>query len=429
MAEFVITPVFAALLVVLFLAFAFDFMNGFHDAANAIATVVATRVLSPIKAVALAAFGNFIAFAIFPLAVAQTLAKGIVDQEMLLPAGPGGLTLERAMLAVACGLVGALIWDVITWLLGLPTSSSHALIGGMLGGAVMAVGPAGVIAPDLALVSKFFFLTGVGALLGASLGTVFVVAIGSPRKVSGILKSALAGFVIATVVVSLVGAAVQFGVDVGPLAPIAAKPSGLFAVLLFMVVSPILGLGLGFFFVSGLMRACRRWAPTRVNRVFGRLQLVSAGFFAVAHGGNDAQKTMGIVLLLLVVTGHASAGSDAYPLWVVLGAYGAIGLGTLLGGWRIVKTMAKRIAKLKPYQGFSAETAGGGVPPGLAVGGIPVSTTHAIASSIMGVGAAKGRFGVRWQLARTIVWAWFLTIPASMGMAMLAFWIGDLFVA
>ena len=320
-----------ALLVIL--ALAFDFMNGFHDAANSIATVVSTGVLKPAQAVLFAAFFNVIAIFIFHLSVAATVGKGIVE--------PGIVDTH----VVFGALVGAITWNVLTWYYGIPSSSSHALIGGISG----------------AVIAK----AGTGALIGA-----------------GILKT-----------------------------------------LLFIFVSPLLGFLLGSLMMVLVAWVFRGFRPSRIDKWFRRLQLVSAGAYSLGHGGNDAQKTIGIIWMLLLATGYAAAEDKAPPSWTVESCYLAIGLGTMFGGWRIVKTMGQRITKLKPVGGFCAET-GGAITLFLATGlGIPVSTTHTITGAIVGVGSTKRASAVRWGVAGNIVWAWVLTIPASAFVAGLAYWL------
>jgi PiT family inorganic phosphate transporter len=316
------------------LALAFDFMNGFHDAANSIATVVSTGVLKPYQAVAWAAFFNVMAVALFELKVAATVGKGIVD--------------PRAIdhYVVFGALVGALAWNIITWWFGIPSSSSHALIGGMIG----------------ATLSN----AGVDALIG-----------------SGILKVAL-----------------------------------------FIVVSPLMGFGLGALLMLLVAWVCRRSAPRGIDRWFRRLQLVSSALYSLGHGSNDAQKTMGIIWLLLISAGATT--TDHLPGWVVIACYLALGLGTLFGGWRIVKTMGQRITKLRPVGGFCAETGGAMTLFIASSSGIPVSTTHTITGAIVGVGSAQTFSAVRWGLAGNIVWAWVLTIPASAIIASFAWAIGHL---
>ena len=326
----------AALWVVILLvmlALAFDFMNGFHDAANSIATVVSTGVLKPTQAVMFAAFFNVVAIFIFHLSVAATVGKGIVQ--------PGIVDTH----VVFGALLGAVTWNVITWYYGIPSSSSHALIGGIVG-AVMAK-------------------AGAGALISA-----------------GIMKT-----------------------------------------VTFIFVSPILGFLLGSLMMVLVANVFKRSRPSKVDKWFRRLQLVSAGAYSLGHGGNDAQKTIGIIWMLLVATGYVSATDTSPPTWTIVSCYMAIGLGTLFGGWRIVKTMGQRITKLKPVGGFCAET-GGALTLFLATAlGIPVSTTHTITGAIVGVGSTQRASAVRWGVAGNIVWAWVLTIPASAFVASMAYWV------
>jgi PiT family inorganic phosphate transporter len=315
------------------LAIVFDFMNGFHDAANSIATVVSTGVLKPGQAVLFAAFFNFIAIFIFHLSVAATVGKGIVQ--------PGIVDTH----VVFGALLGAITWNVVTWYYGIPSSSSHALIGGIVG-AVMAK-------------------SGAGAL------------------VSG----------------------------------------GVFKTVAFIFVSPLLGFLLGSIMMVVVAWVCRRATPSKVDRWFRRLQLVSAGAYSLGHGGNDAQKTIGIIWMLLIATGYASATDASPPVWTIVSCYVAIAMGTMFGGWRIVKTMGQRITKLKPVGGFCAET-GGALTLFLATGlGIPVSTTHTITGAIVGVGSTQRASAVRWGVAGNIVWAWIFTIPASAFVAAIAYWV------
>jgi PiT family inorganic phosphate transporter len=321
-----------ALLVVL--AIAFDFMNGFHDAANSIATVVSTGVLKPQHAVLFAAFFNFVAIFVFQLKVATTVGKGIVD--------PGVVD----HYVVFGALIGAIAWNVITWWYGIPSSSSHALIGGIVG----------------AVIAK----AGAGALVGA-----------------GVLKT-----------------------------------------VAFIFVSPMLGFLLGSLLMVAVAWIFRATPPLRVDGWFRRLQLVSAGLYSLGHGGNDAQKTIGIIWMLLLATGYASASDALPPLWVIWSCYLAIAAGTMFGGWRIVKTMGQKITKLKPVGGFCAET-GGAMTLFLATGlGIPVSTTHTITGAIVGVGSVRRASAVRWGVAGNILWAWIFTIPASAFIAAVFYWLG-----
>ena len=315
------------------LAIAFDFMNGFHDAANSIATVVSTGVLKPTQAVVFAAFFNFIAIFVFHLSVAATVGKGIVQ--------PGVVDTH----VVFGALVGAISWNLITWYYGIPSSSSHALIGGIVG----------------AVIAK----AGVGQLIA-----------------SGIVKT-----------------------------------------VAFIFVSPFLGYLLGSLMMVAVAWLFRRTRPGRVDKWFRRLQLVSAGAYSLGHGGNDAQKTIGIIWMLLIATGYTAASDAAPPLWVIVSCYVAIAVGTMFGGWRIVKTMGQKITKLKPVGGFCAET-GGALTLFIATGlGIPVSTTHTITGAIVGVGSTQRASAVRWGVAGNIVWAWILTIPASALVAALGYWV------
>ncbi len=321
-------PILAIIAVALF----FDFSNGFHDAANSIATVVSTRVLSPRKAVVWAAFFNFVAFAVFGVKVAATIGKGTVDPAVVTPA------------IVLAALVGAVLWNMFTWWTGLPTSSSHALMGGFVGAALVAVGPRAIVA-------------------------------------SGVIKTAW-----------------------------------------FIVVSPVIGLVLGFLFMLGVMWAFRRSTPRGVDALFRRLQLLSAAAFSLGHGSNDAQKTAGIITALLYSRGLLT-GAFHVPFWVILCSFGAIGLGTLSGGWRIVKTMGMNITKLQPVGGFCAESAGSVALFGASALGIPVSTTHTITGAIVGSGVSATRrlSAVKWGVAGRIVWAWVLTMPAA-GLVSAAVW-------
>ncbi len=315
------------------LAIAFDFMNGFHDAANSIATVVSTGVLRPVHAVVFAAFFNFIAIFIFHLSVAATVGKGIVH--------PGVVDTH----VVFGALVGAISWNVLTWYYGIPSSSSHALIGGIVGATV------------------------------AKAGT-------GPLVMAGVLKT-----------------------------------------VAFIFVSPLLGYLLGSAMMVAVAWVFRRVRPGRVDKWFRSLQLLSAGAYSLGHGGNDAQKTIGIIWMLLIATGYAGAGESSPPLWSIVSCYAAIAAGTMFGGWRIVKTMGQKITKLKPVGGFCAES-GGALTLFIATGlGIPVSTTHTITGAIVGVGSTQRASAVRWGVAGNIVWAWVLTIPASALVAALAYWL------
>ncbi|MGH7354520.1 MAG: inorganic phosphate transporter [Candidatus Rokuibacteriota bacterium] len=315
-----------AVVFIIFVALVFDFINGFHDAANSIATVVSTRVLTPLQAVVWAAFFNFIAAFGFGVSVARTVGKGVVDTQVV------------DQWVILAGLLGAIVWDLLTWWWGLPTSSSHALIGGFAGAAVAKAGFGSLIA------------------------------------------------------------------------------SGLMKIGIFMVLAPLIGLTVGFVMMILTLRTFRAETPGRVDRIFRRGQLVSAAAYSLGHGTNDAQKTMGIIAVLLFTTGNL--GPEFYvPFWVVLSAHAALGLGTMAGGWRIVKTMGMRITKLRPVGGFCAETGGAITLIGTAIAGIPVSTTHTISGAIMGVGAIQRFSAVRWGVAGRIVGAWIVTIPASAAVA------------
>jgi inorganic phosphate transporter, PiT family len=322
------------LVLLVLLALAFDFMNGFHDAANSIATVVSTGVLKPWQAVLWAAFFNVLAWAVFHLSVAATVGKGIIDPTFV----------DNRLIFGA--LIGAISWNLITWYYGIPSSSSHALIGGMIGAALVKAGLQPLLWP-------------------------------------GILKTAS-----------------------------------------FIFIAPLLGMAFGAALMLIVSWVCFRQTPRRVDKWFRRLQLVSSASYSMGHGGNDAQKTMGIIWLLLIANGVTT--KDHLPTWVVMSCFLAIGIGTMFGGWRIVKTMGQRITKLKPVGGFAAECAGSVTLFMATHFGIPVSTTHTITGAIIGVGTTRGTSAVRWGVAGSIVIAWIITIPASAGIAALAWWLGGL---
>ncbi|NMB75131.1 MAG: inorganic phosphate transporter [Myxococcales bacterium] len=322
-----------ALIVVTFLAaLAFDFVNGFHDAANSIATVVSTRVLSPRLAVAWAAFFNFVAAFTFGTDVAMTVGKGVVHTESITVA------------VILCGLIGAISWNLITWWLGLPSSSSHALIGGYAGAALV--------------------YGGTGLLIGV----------------------------------------------------------GLTKVILFIVLSPVIGVLLAMGIQKITYRLSRKASPRKVNQIYRKLQLLSAAIYSFSHGTNDAQKTMGILFALLVAGGQLSV-HDHMPVWIIFLCHAMIAAGTLFGGFRIVRTMGMKLTKLEPINGFAAETGGGVTILAVSELGIPVSTTHTITGAIVGVGLDKGWRSVRWALAGRIVWAWIFTIPASGIIAAISYWL------
>ncbi|HEV8361498.1 MAG TPA: inorganic phosphate transporter [Candidatus Thermoplasmatota archaeon] len=370
----------------------FDFVNGFHDTANAIATVVGTKVLSPLQAVSLAAVFNLLGPLVIGTAVAKTISSGIL---------PEGVVKEAGTALIFSCLAGAIAWDLITWYWGLPTSSSHALVGGLIGAGVAAAGMAGALWPSLEEGRLVLEFAALGLLAGLGLwGLCYLL-----RKDFVEAKHAKA-FALAGVAI-LMPAAVLAGW---------LHLSGIGKVVVFMVVSPIMGLAAGFGFAAMVRRAAMNQRPGPANHFFRRAQLLSSAFFALNHGANDAQKTAGVITALLFAAGFL-ADAKTIPLWVIVAAASAMGLGTLFGGWRIIKTMATRITQLRPYQGFSAETGGGVVLTLMAQQGIPVSTTHAITTSIMGVGATHRLSAVRWGVGRRIVWAWVITIPASALMA------------
>jgi inorganic phosphate transporter, PiT family len=310
------------LYIVVALVLIFDFINGFHDSANSIATIVSTKVLSPFAAVAMAAFFNFIAFVVFPLKVATTIGKGVINPDVI------NLTV------IAAALIAAIAWNLFTWWYGLPSSSSHTLVGGLVGAAVISSGWSSVIA-------------------------------------GGVIKIAA-----------------------------------------FIVIAPLIGVIMSFIISALVIFLARNYSPLIIDKHFRRLQLLSAAAFSLGHGGNDAQKSMGIIWVALIVTGLTTK-NDPIALWIVLSCQAAIAFGTLLGGWRIVKTMGQKITKLKPFEGFCAETAGALTLFGATHWGIPVSTTHVITGAIIGAGARKGVSAVKWGVTTNIFWAWILTIPVS----------------
>jgi len=310
------------LYIVVALVIIFDFINGFHDSANSIATVVSTKVLSPFAAVCMASFFNFVAFLIFPLKVATTMGKGVINPDVI------NLTV------IASALVAAIAWNLVTWWFGLPSSSSHTLVGGLVGAAVASSGWSSVV-------------------------------------YAGVIK-----------------------------------------IIIFIVIAPVLGMVMSFIISAIVIYISRNHSPSGIDKHFRRLQLLSAAAFSLGHGGNDAQKSMGIIWVALIVSGLATK-TDPIALWIVLSCQGAIAFGTLLGGWRIVKTMGQKITKLKPFEGFCAESAGAITLFGATHFGIPVSTTHVITGAIIGAGARKGVSAVKWGVTTKIFWAWLLTIPVS----------------
>ena len=329
-------PDLTLVVIVIIIALVFDFINGFHDSANSIATIVATNVLRPRTAVLLAAFWNFFGAFVFSVAVAATIGKGVINPDIV------------NIYIILAALLGAIIWNLITWFYGIPSSSSHALIGGLIG--------------------------------------------------AGFVSSGINSIIF----------------------------SGLNKILIFIFVAPIVGfLGATVFSIL-MMWVFRNKKPSQVDWLFKKLQIASSSLYSLGHGTNDAQKTMGIITLLLVTSGYLA--SFSVPLWVILISHASIALGTFFGGWRIVKTMGLRITKLKPFHGFSAETSGALVLLGTAHFGIPVSTTHVISGSIMGVGSVRRYSGVRWQIARKIVAAWLLTIPMSAIIAGLSYFTISVFL-
>lgn len=311
-----------SLYIVIALALIFDFINGFHDSANSIATVVSTKVLSPFSAVLLAATFNFVSFLIFPLKVASTMGERVVNPDLI------------NLIVIAAALVAAIGWNLATWWWGLPSSSSHTLVGGLVGASIASSGISSVV-------------------------------------VEGVVK-----------------------------------------IVAFIVIAPLLGMVMSFIISIIVIHISKNYSPSGIDKHFRRLQLLSASAFSLGHGGNDAQKSMGIIWVALIVTGFATK-TDKIDLWIVLSCHTAIALGTLFGGWRIVKTMGQKITKLRPFEGFCAETAGALTLFGATHFGIPVSTTHTITGAIIGVGATKGASAVKWGVTRNIFWSWILTIPIS----------------
>ena len=318
------------LTIIIFLVLVFDFINGFHDAANSIATVVSTRVLSPRVAVVWAAFFNFIAFLILGLHVANTVGKGIVRTDVV------------DLTVIGSGLIAAIIWNLLTWWWGIPSSSSHTMVGGFVGAAIAKAGVGAIFIPEVLKITAFIF------------------------------------------------------------------------------IAPLVGVVISVIFSIITLHICKKMNPFKVDKYFRKLQLVSSAAYSLGHGSNDAQKMMGIIFVALVSTGHLTV-NDEIPLWVVLSCHAAIALGTLSGGWRIVRTMGQRITKLRPFEGFSAETAGAITLFGTALAGIPVSTTHTITGCIIGSGITKRLSAVKWKVTYKLIWAWVLTIPVSAVLAMIIY--------
>jgi PiT family inorganic phosphate transporter len=319
------------LLIIIILALGFDFINGFHDAANSIATVVSTRVLSPRYAVIWAAFFNFIAFLILGLHVATTIGKGLVHSNVI------------DLTVIGTGLVAAIIWNLVTWWYGIPSSSSHTLIGGLIGSAIAKAG----------------------------ISAVFMDAV--------------------------------------------------IKIIAFIVLAPLIGIIVSFFFSIIVLHICKNMSPYKVDKKFRKLQLLSSAAYSLGHGSNDAQKMMGVIFIAVVSSGYMKI-SYAISIWIVLSCHAAIALGTLSGGWRIVKTMGQKITKIRPFEGFSAETAGSLTLFGTALLGIPVSTTHTITGCIIGSGITKRLSAVKWKVTLNLVWSWIITIPATALGAALLYW-------
>ncbi|MBI1932003.1 MAG: inorganic phosphate transporter [Ignavibacteriales bacterium] len=319
------------LIIIIFLALAFDFINGFHDAANSIATVVSTQVLTPRLAVIWAAFFNFVAFLILGLHVANTVGKGIVRTEVV------------DLTVIGSGLVAAIIWNLLTWWWGIPSSSSHTMVGGFVGAAMSKAGVSAIFIPEVLKIIAFIFL------------------------------------------------------------------------------APLIGIIISIIFSIMVLHIVKDFSPSRVDKYFRKLQLLSSAAYSLGHGSNDAQKMMGIIFVALISTGQLMP-NDEIPLWVVLACHAAIALGTLSGGWRIVKTMGQKITKLRPFEGFSAESAGAITLFATALAGIPVSTTHTITGCIIGAGITKRLSAVRWKVTYNLVWAWVLTIPISAFIAMIVYY-------
>ena len=322
----------AILLLIIFLALAFDFINGFHDAANSIATVVSTRVLSPRYAVIWAAFFNFIAFEILGLHVASTIGKDLMHPDVV------------DLTVIGAGLISAIIWNLITWWLGIPSSSSHTLVGGLVGAAIAKAG----------------------------FGAVFM---------DSVIK-----------------------------------------IILFIFLAPLIGMAVAIILSIAVLHICKNMSPFRVDKNFRRLQLLSSAAYSLGHGSNDAQKMMGVIFIA-VVTGGFLKITDPIPLWIVLACQTAMALGTYSGGWRIVKTMGQKITKLRPFEGFSAETAGAITLFATALLGIPVSTTHTITGAIIGTGVTRRLSAVKWKVTLNLIWAWVITIPITALLAALLYWI------
>ena len=380
------------LIVGIAVALLFNFLNGLHDAANSISTIVATRVLTPIQAVGLAAFFNLIGPLFFTTAIAKTIGKGIVVPEWL--------TLE----VIIIGVLVASFWIYFTAHVGIPISSTHAMIGGLIGCAVAYGGLSVIIFPTLQIIAELVMFGVTGAVAGAIILNLLAVHFHEDDTRQYLYIGAYFGFILT----------IPFCIALHIL-PI----SGLLGIILFIVISPSLGFVFAFIFGCLIIRLFRNHDHKKMNHIFNKLQIVSASFYSIGHGSNDAQHAMGIITAMLVTAGVLS--DFTVPLWVILLSSAAISLGTLTGGWKIVQTMAKRITQLRPYQGFCAEAGGGLVLLFVTLFGVPVSSTHAISGCIMGVGATQGSSAVQWGTVRRMVTAWIITIPLTAVFAWIVF--------
>jgi PiT family inorganic phosphate transporter len=372
------------LIIGIVLALIFNFVNGLNDAANSIATVVATRVLTPLQAVLLAAFFNMVGPLVFTTVVAKTIGKGIVS--------PGFMTTQ----VILIGLLSAVLWVGISSYSGIPISASHALVGGLIGSAAAFAGLEAILWPAAGTVAWLAVYGVIGAAAGGLILGFLGYLKGEENLYPVIGLGALCGFAIIIPLITITR-----------ILPV----SGILAILIFIVISPIIGLLAAFLIGTLVIRLFRDRNSRTMNFLFRKLQLVSAAFYSIGHGSNDAQNAMGVITAILVAGGLLT--EFVVPLWVIIISGSAIALGTFLGGWRVVETMATKITKLRPYQGFCAETGGGIVLAFVTAFGIPVSTTHAISGSIMGVGASRGYSAVQWGVVRRIVSAWILTIPLT----------------
>lgn len=366
------------------LALLFNFVNGMNDATNSIATVVATRVLTPIKAVAMAAFFNLVGPLLFTTAVAKTIGAGIVDPMYL------------TTIVIVIGMFVAVLWIYFSTHLGIPISATHALVGGLVGSAAAYAGIGVIILPSVGTILWLCMYAAIGAVIGTVLFFLIGRAIKGEPMLPVIIQGAFFGAVLS----------VPFVIITGLL-----KISGLFAIVVFIVFSPLLGFTFTYIFSLLFIRRFRNGNIKKMNFLSKKLQVVSASFYSIGHGSNDAQNGMGVITAILVAGGLLN--EFIVPIWVILVCCAAIALGTLIGGWEVVKTMAKKITHLRPYQGFCAETSGGVVLSFITAFGVPVSTTHAITGAIMGVGATRGFSAVQWGTVRQIVTAWIITIPIT----------------